>query len=201
MKVFLKQQLRIISQLASCAIFTCLAFNLIAEEKVYRYTNEKGVTVFTDIPNKNNAQSISVKPTIQFTDADEQTPTSTSPTTQQATLTTPKKIITPKARITAAQYSITLNNPIDQQTIRSNSGQLLIDFSAYPTLVDGYTSKIYINDELKQTTENTNQILLTNIDRGEHTLKIELTLTDGKIIAYSKPVTFYMHRATQLTVK
>jgi hypothetical protein len=38
--------------------------------------------------------------------------------------------------------------------------------------------------------------VLRNIDRGEHIIKMQLLNDKGKIIASSKPITFYMHRAS-----
>ncbi|NTS78572.1 DUF4124 domain-containing protein [Catenovulum sp. SM1970] len=147
--------------------------------KVYVYRNAEGVLVFSDAPQsdkKAEEVKLTTKPTVV---PSEDTSVLQSQTQQVAQQT----------------YSISLQQPLDQATIRDNTGSVYVTAGVKPSLKKGLKVQIYLDGKpygqpMSRTTE-----ILRNIDRGEHQIKMALINGSGKKIAETETNTFYLHRA------
>jgi hypothetical protein len=54
--------------------------------------------------------------------------------------------------------------------------------------------QLYIDGKAHLKAQKHAMYSLRNIDRGEHKIKMDLINKEGKVIASSETVTFYMHR-------
>ena len=95
----------------------------------------------------------------------------------------------------AAQTEVRVLSPHPDETRHDNSGNVPVvlsiegQYAAVRTLVDG---KAY--PDLHRSSAFT----LTGLDRGEHTIQIELLDRAHNVVAASEPVTFYVWQASRL---
>ncbi|EWH11764.1 hypothetical protein DS2_03035 [Catenovulum agarivorans DS-2] len=161
---------------------TCLTLLFALEAvaaKVYVHRNAEGVLVFSDTPHP-DAEEISPKSKI------ESIPSSTPQTYSGSS----------KQQAQSPQYQVRLVQPIDQATIRDNTGSVYVAVQVSPTYQAEHQVRVLLDGEAVIQPQNRSVFMLKNVFRGEHKLKVELLDANGKVIASSKPRTFYMHRAS-----
>lgn len=90
--------------------------------------------------------------------------------------------------------SIQLTTPSDQQTLRDNQGNLTIMASTNRKLSHGHNVRLRLDGDIYGRPQAQLVWPLTNIERGSHTLQVEL-LKHGKVIASSEEITVFLHRA------
>ena len=146
--------------------------------KVYVWRNEAGVLVFSDSP-KPGAEEVEVK-----------TPNeAVSPSLNTSILDiTPKKI--------EDNFEVEIVRPTNNSTIRDNTGSVHVSGRIKPVFKQGLSIQLHIDDVPYKKPQTHSMFALRDIERGEHQIKLVLLNDKGKVIASSKPVTFYMHRAS-----
>ena len=145
--------------------------------KIYVWRNEQGVLVFSDTP-RPGAEEIKSKP---------------GNVVNSPGIETKELDITPK--VSQDVYEVVINSPLENATIRDNTGSLYISGGVKPKFQKDYTVQLYLDGKPYKDPQGYSMFSLHNIDRGEHKIKMELIDDKGKVIASSKSVTFYMHRA------
>ncbi len=103
--------------------------------------------------------------------------------------------------IAQPSQTITILYPTNEQSIRKNNGNIAVRVSLETPSYNANQIKLTLDGKAvssklpaRQTTFN-----LNNIDRGEHTIVATLISESGKVIAVSKPVTFYLLRHSIIT--
>lgn len=81
-------------------------------------------------------------------------------------------------------------------TIRDNTGSVYVAGRIKPIFKRGLKIQLYLDDKPYEEPQPHSMFVLRNIDRGEHIIKMKLLNEQGKVIALSNPITFYMHRAS-----
>jgi len=147
--------------------------------KIYVWVNEKGQTVYSDTP-KPGAEVVKTKPGNVIK-------SSTRVETQELDIN--KKVI-------ADNYQVIINDPVDNATIRDNTGSVYISGSIKPIFKRGLKIQLILDGKPYLKPQTHTLFSLKNIDRGEHQIKMKLLNEKGKVIASSKAITFYMHRAS-----
>ena len=147
--------------------------------KIYVWRNENGELVYSDTP-RPGAEEIKTKPGNVIK-------SSTSLDTQ---------VLDIKTKEIAEEYQVVINHPKDNATIRDNTGSVYISGIIKPIFKRGLKVQLILDDEPYNKPQNHTQFSLRNIDRGEHQIKMQVFNEKGKVIALSKPITFYMHRAS-----
>lgn len=95
-------------------------------------------------------------------------------------------------------FKLAIRTPANQETIRDNLGRLSINGSSEPQEIpQGYSYRLLLNGQVVNQGAVSPDFTLTNVNRGEHKLKIELVDPVGKIIASSPVSVVYLHRASQ----
>ena len=150
-----------------------------ATAKVYVWRNEKGELVYSDTP-RPGAEEVVTKPGNIIK-------SSTTVETQVLDINT-KEI--------SEEYQVTINHPKNNATIRDNTGSVYISGIVKPIFKRGLKIQLILDDNPYQKPQNHTRFSLRNIDRGEHQIKMQVFNEKGKVIALSKPITFYMHRAS-----
>ncbi|RBM65938.1 nitrogen regulation protein NR [Vibrio tarriae] len=176
----------------------------ITAQNVYTWVDEKGVLHFSDSPQSDKAKSI------HLPDYEAQAPApsfdSTQPVTTEteaetglsnvaASKTEPTDSTASPVPETLEPLKISLVSPKHDDTVRSNSGTIIIRSEL--------NRKISIGEQLQLMMDGrpygapTNQAVweLKNVDRGTHTFTIQ-AIESGKIIASSSIITVHLHRAT-----
>ena len=147
--------------------------------KIYVWRNENGELVYSDTP-RPGAEEVKTKPGNVIK-------SSTSLDTQ---------VLDIKTKEIAEEYQVVINHPKDNATIRDNTGSVYISGIIKPIFKRGLKVQLILDDEPYNEPQNHTQFSLRNIDRGEHQIKMQVFNEKGKVIALSKPITFYMHRAS-----
>jgi len=143
------------------------------------WRNEKGVLVFSDTP-RPGAEEVKTKPGNVIKSS--------------SSLNTSVLDIKPKA--IAEDYQVVITHPKDNATIRDNTGSVYVSGGIKPIFKRGLKIQLLLDDKPYQKPQTHSMFSLKNVDRGEHKIKMQLLNEKGKVIALSKAVTFYMHRAT-----
>ncbi|HCM46659.1 MAG TPA: DUF4124 domain-containing protein [Colwellia sp.] len=147
--------------------------------KIYVWRNEKDILVFSDSP-RADAEEVKTKPgnIIQL---------STSIDTEVLDIT-PQEML--------EEYEIVINTPKNNATIRDNTGSIYISGGIKPRFKTGLEVQLLLDGKPHNKPQTHSMFSLRDINRGEHTIKMLLLDEEGKVIASSTSVTFYMHRAS-----
>ncbi len=148
-----------------------------AADTIYRWIDENGITHFSDHP-KQGATPLKVEVT---------PPATTGP------LVTPRQPI--KKQQKAIKYQVNITNPSHEETVRDNQGQLNITATTQPSPQNNMGFKLILDGIPQGQITKFANFQLTNIDRGAHTIKVQLVDESGKEIASSKSITVFLHRA------
>ncbi|MEF3021955.1 DUF4124 domain-containing protein [Vibrio mimicus] len=176
----------------------------IAAQNAYTWVDEKGVIHFSDSPQSDKAKSI------HLPDFEAQAPApsfdSTQPIEKEAvdTALAEAAAIEEEKTETAAPpttpqklepLKITLVYPRHDDTVRSNSGTIIIRSELNRKLAIGEQLQLMMDGRPYGAPTNQPVWELKNIDRGTHTFTIQ-AIENGKLIASSSIITVHLHRAT-----
>jgi hypothetical protein len=111
----------------------------------------------------------------------------------------PRQTVSQKQRvkkvISELQYIVSILSPAAEQTLRDNSGTVTITVNVSPKK-SGKLQLIFDNKLFR--TQSNRQFQLESVNRGAHTIKVNLLDNSGKILASSKQQTFYLQKASAL---
>lgn len=147
--------------------------------KIYVWRNESGELVYSDTP-KPGAEEVITKPGNII----------------KSSTTLETQVLDIQAKEIAEEYQVTINHPKDNATIRDNTGSVFVSGVITPIFKRGLKIQLILDDKPYQEPQKDTRFSLRNIDRGEHQIKMQIFNEEGKVIALSKPITFYMHRAS-----
>lgn len=144
-----------------------------AEDKVYRYVDDKGVVHYTDKPPTKEAKPVELPKLQTFKGGG----TSSS--------TAKKK--TEEVKIPAMPaFTLSINSPTPDETLRDAARSVTVSVSILPALVGGYG----LNYKLDGQTQNNQPLAQTSyalegIERGSHEISVDLVDADGKVVTSS----------------
>jgi hypothetical protein len=93
------------------------------------------------------------------------------------------------------QYTVFIRSPMAEQTLRDNSGAVTINVEVLPK-ISGKFQLVFDNQVVK--TQSNSQFQLEYVNRGAHIIQVNFLDNSGKILASSKPQTFYLQKASAL---
>jgi len=96
------------------------------------------------------------------------------------------------------QFSII--SPKNDKPIRDNTGNVKLNLSISPSLQTklGHRVQIELDGELQKERWGLNSVLMTNLDRGTHSLRAYIIDKSGKKLKASQTVTFHLQRTSIL---
>ena len=98
-----------------------------------------------------------------------------------------------------APASIGITSPADEETIHDNTGRVpvavALDSNALPT---GGAIRVLLDGAPLGPARTTASFALEGVERGEHTLQVQLLDAAGNVAASSPTVKFYMWQASKL---
>jgi hypothetical protein len=100
----------------------------------------------------------------------------------------------------AGAPALTVTAPRSDETIHDNNGTLAVTVSLQgAALGEGRRLRALIDGQPYGGDQSTLGFSLNDIDRGEHTLQVQLIDANGVVLATSIPVRFHMWRASALS--
>lgn len=159
-----------------------------ADGKIFKTTDEAGNTVFTDRPQEEDAQEVTVEEPMTFP-ADEYAREyrKFEPATDEET------------RDSGPPYALSITSPAPDEAIRSNAGDMEITFRISPGLKAGHRLDLVMDGAVRQRILAPGPISLTNVDRGTHQLQLQVTdLKRNEVLQSSDPVAFTILRHSVL---
>ncbi len=166
------------------AILTLMLSSLLhgtSQAQIYVWTDENGNKVYSDDPSQNKqAEVLEVEPTniLSFPEVDENTVSSV-----------------PEIKESQGFYSsFSISSPANDSTIRDNSGTVEVSITTSPALAQGDTIELWLDNTLTSPAKGNTSFVLSNIDRGSHSLTAKLYNAQGKLLLSSPGITFHMHR-------
>lgn len=182
-------------------LFSLLAAPAWAQSTLYTWEDADGVVHFSDQP-RPGAKPLALKapevePPAAEPDTILDTTSEVSPSDSVSDPSVTDADPTSPSDDALAQPIISMLTPAHQQTIRDNSGTITVTATSNRKLNKGHTAHLRLDGKVIGRAQTDLDWQLTNIDRGEHTLQVEL-LKYGKVIASSETVTVFLHRASVL---
>jgi hypothetical protein len=167
------------------AIFVGLAFAAAAADQIYRTVDADGNVVFTDVPPANAAgepagKAVTLPPSNTY-----------QPETPPAAQTDESA-----AQPAAASYydDLSIVDPTNDQTIRSNNGDMLIQAVVDPPLKSDHRLLLTFDGAPTDMQADGGVFELTNVDRGTHTAAARIVDGNNEVVMESQPVTFTVQR-------
>jgi hypothetical protein len=160
-----------------------LVITLALQADVYRSVDEHGHVIFSDT-STDNAEKIELQQAFTYTAPvivelaeDEQSPP-------------------PLIDIKMPNYKIVITSPPQNETLRENAGNVIIDIELSPELNIQRGDKLIfsLDGQLKSTMQDTQSYTFTNVDRGSHVASVSVVDKNGKLIKSSKSVLFHLQR-------
>ena len=145
---------------------------------VYKTVDEDGNVTFTDEPSV-DAEKIKVEDNYNIIPA----PTAAAP--EQVAEETE-----------ATEYKISVASPNQDETLRANSGSVMIQVQMSPSLdtKEGHLLRYQFDGKQLGSLQSDLSYSLTNVDRGSHIIVVSVVDKHGKVLKRSKSRLFHLQR-------
>lgn len=150
--------------------------------KIYVWRDEAGILVYSDSP-RPGAEEVIIKDNDNIIKS----------------VGTSVLDINPK--VIEDKYQVIITQPENNSTVRDNNGSVHVSGLIKPIFKRDLFIQLYIDDIPYGEAQTQAVFALRNVDRGEHTIKMQLIDDKGKVIASSSPLTFFMHRTSAVRAK
>ena len=158
-----------------------------AETKIYKTVDKDGNVVFTDRPPTNDDSVEEVKVA--------------APNTADLGVATPAvdSLIDSQAVETFSYRTLRITSPEHNQSVRGNTGgDVEVVIEIRPQLRAEHELRLLVDGATEQMGRQS-RFVLSGIDRGTHTLQVEVLHRSGEVLVASDPSVFHMQRYSQLT--
>lgn len=158
-----------------------LAAALPASAQIYKYTDANGNTVFTNQPPSNvGAQPVELPPTNTVAP---QAPVNTDTGNNDGNA----------AQEQNAYTILALSNLPNDEALRVNNGTFVVDVVVQPALAMDHQLQLLLDGQPYGAPTQNTSITLENLDRGDHTLAVEV-VQGSRVIQASAPASFTLQR-------
>lgn len=204
-------------------MLTCAALHA----QVYSYVDSNGNTIYTDTPPKGQetrSLDIELLPSAKArkaadnalaANADGVLATSDTDGLKTVRLTPPAGSIPPNngsGTPQASAPSFTVSNPTvsyqtleivkpdDKEMIPNTGGKIKVTVKSYPSLAAGHKYRALVDNKAVNESSS-DSIAITNIERGEHTLAVEIIDADKNVLKTSNTQIFYIRQTNQADLR
>lgn len=169
------------------ALALCLLAPLPALAQIYKYTDANGNTAYTNQPpdGTKGAKEVQLPPLNSVAPGNgagapkpAAAPTVSNPQPQQAT---------------TAYATLQLTGLPSAEALRANNGTFTVGVALQPRLAPGHMLQLLLDGKPYGTPSNVPRLQLVNIDRGEHSLAVQV-LQGQTMLQQSDTVTFTVQR-------
>ncbi len=160
---------------------------LAAGGEIYRSTDEQGNTLFTDEPPSDDASPVTLDP-LTTVPANEAPPQFRDPNEPEAD----------ESQQVAGYAEIEVSYPPADQAVRHNGGMVPFRVGLQPegkSLEQGHRIEILLDGDVRGSGAS-QQISVSPVDRGTHTVVARVVDASGKPLVASSPIDFHLLRAS-----
>lgn len=161
-----------------------------ATAKMYKWVDESGAVHYSDRPHA-RAKELDLPPLPVYKNrGSERAPARPARADQDR-----KKEAGKKPR----EYeTLVIEVPANDAAIRANNGELAVRVKLYPRLDNEakHRFRVVIDGEARPSLFDRSRMVVKEVDRGTHSLQVEVVDKDGKVLKRSKPVTFHLLRTS-----
>lgn len=173
-------------------VCACLLVSGNAFAEIYRSIDESGNVIFTDRSGQGKDETIIILPK--------------SITIKNTAGGVGRERVEGLARInnekgTAKPYTqFSIISPENDKPIRDNIGNVELNLSITPSLQIkfGHRVQIELDGELQKKRWALNSVLMTNLDRGTHSLRAYIVDKSGEQLKASQPIIFHLQKFSRL---
>ena len=98
----------------------------------------------------------------------------------------------------AAAATIVIASPAHEETLYDNTGNVAVAVTIQGAAPAGARIRVLLDGRPYGADRRSSSFTLTEVERGEHTLQVQLVDPAGSVIASSPTVTFYLWRASRV---
>lgn len=153
-------------------LITLLTLN-VAQAEVYKHTNKQGEISYSDLPVK-NSELINIPPVMSYP-----APIVVKKLNASGRVLMPERLLYERIDVT---------HPSVEGMVRSNFGVVTVSYDLIPAMQKGDKLELYI-DGVKR-----DGLTVEGLNRGTHTLYLQVVNEQGKLMISSSNVTFYLQR-------
>lgn len=151
---------------------------------IYKEVDEHGNVIFSDKAGK-KSREVDLRPPQTYKKQQYQLPYELRPGVKREE--PPEKPIN--------YQNLAIIYPVEDESIRANSGDITIQFSISPAPSSQHTAWLYLDGEpLQRLGSRQNSVDLTNLDRGSHTVSVRIHDEKGRTYQAGDQVTFHLQR-------
>lgn len=152
-----------------------------ASAAIYSYIDEAGNRVFTDRPGDHAADPVETRPSNRMA----------------AQPVPPPRSHVEIVKVPVPGYSLLdILQPEADATVRSNSGELQVSVTSTPALQPGHRYRLLLDGVPVAAPAESTEFMLTNVDRGTHSLTVEVLGPKDEPLQSSAARTFHMMRTS-----
>jgi hypothetical protein len=163
------------------SLLALLALCLTAQAAVYKWVDKDGKVHYSDKPQE-NAEVVDLKET----------------STNQIRMEIPAAVPRSSDKPEAIEYQISILSPDPDATIRDNDGNFDVSANVTPDKPANALWVLRIDGKVWEDPLDVPLFKVKGIDRGEHSIEVQLIARNGKVIASSEPRTLFLHRTSVL---
>jgi Domain of unknown function (DUF4124) len=164
----------------------CFTSTVIQAAPYFKYQDRDGEIIYSDTPPYPGAQPLNA-PELQ-----------TTPAVKFNPKPKPKPAIEEKSE--TKYLSLAIFQPGNDETVRNNNGDVSVALKIIPELnsKEGHYINYYMDGKLIKKNAISSSTTFNNIDRGSHSLKVEIKNKKGKLLKASASNIFHLHRFSKL---
>lgn len=152
--------------------------------QIYKWTDSQGNVHFSDNPHEGALE-------LKIPDAQSYSP----PLPQkQQTEPNPKKRIVEDEIKPHAYNRVVITQPENGATIRNNQGSVVVAVELEPELLPEDKVQLIFDGALVGEPQTTLSFQLNGVNRGTHTIAVQVISSNGNLLNATDPITIYMHR-------
>lgn len=174
------------------SLFLLSFFAVTVHAAVYKWVDEEGnVLRYSDVPQKPGDKPMDVpKPALEFESKTPATVPEFKPTPSPSTKKAPEE-----DKPVIGYSGVTIMNIRDDEGVRANGGIFTIKLASQPALdADaGHRYAVVIDDAIHQKSDSA-EFQLQNLERGTHSISVQILDRDGSVLSSSTPITMHVLR-------
>lgn len=157
-----------------------------AYAEVYKWVDEKGVVHYTDKPPSEQAKPADLPPLQTYRGGDVP---KLKPSAVEAK---------PKPKAPTGALDLVILQPAAEETLRDNEGNVAVTVGVAPGMQPGHRVVYYLDGVPQALPTEALSYVVTNVERGTHTVSASVIDGTGQEIAATAPVTFHMQATSAL---